>query len=145
MSGCAALKQHEVEQELIAKVEKNKLKNELLKQGETFYREGNLKESRKTFSELLEHAPKSQIALYRLGNIAFKQGELDQAAEYFVQVIELNPRNAKAHYNLAMVRLIQSETHLKYYAAAVDADTDISSILAFLTQINQFSEALEQE
>ncbi|MCG8669814.1 MAG: tetratricopeptide repeat protein [Pseudomonadales bacterium] len=136
------MQQQKEEKALTDKIEQDRKKTALYREGEQLYKEGKLDESREKFQALIELAPKFSQGHYRLGNIAFRSGQMPDAAKHFERVVELKPRHSKAHYNLAIVRLIQSEKHLKFYTATVDPTTDVSSISSFLGDIDEFSNAL---
>ncbi|MDX1693498.1 MAG: tetratricopeptide repeat protein [Ketobacteraceae bacterium] len=144
-SGCAMIQERQEEERLLQDVKRDRLKSELYDAGEDFYRQGKLEEAQTEFRKMVEHFPDSIIAHYRLGNIAFRLRNLDNAAYHFEKVVELKPRHSKAHYNLALIRLLQSEEHLKFYTATVNPEADVSAISDFLGDINDFSQALNRK
>lgn len=107
--------------------------------GERLYAEGRIEEAEALFLKAYEISNDEPQLNYRLGNIAFRKGHHDRAAEYFIQVVEKNPRNAKAHFNLATIRLMQAESHFKYYIATTDPKMNIESLSTLIGAIEQYA------
>lgn len=145
-SGCSVLGEKTLEDVVAAEYKQSQEEQQRLMllrerhaQAEAYYQDGLLDLAAKEFSGVLELKPDDEAALYRLGNIAFRKGDLDKSAAFFEKVINLNPRHAKAHYNVAIIRLSQSESHFKYYAALAEKGGDLSKISDLLGDIDRFS------
>ena len=151
-SGCSVFGVKTLEDVVAAEYKQSQEKQQQLKrlrehreQGERYYQDGQLDLAATEFFGVLELKPDDEAALYRLGNISFRRGELDKSAAFFEKVINLNPRNAKAHYNVAIIRLAQSESHFKYYAALAEKGVDLGKISDLLGDIDRFSSKDESD
>lgn len=112
-----------------------------LKKGEHAYKAGELEKAEAHFLQALKFDPKSEQALYRLGNISFRKKDLKRAGEYFSKVVSLNPKNSKAHYNLGTIHLILAEEHMKFFAATISRDYDLTKVSKLLGDLSEFSSA----
>lgn len=146
LSGCASLGAPSLEKE-VAKGQQSRAEIEVLigklkahyDQGEKHYANGDLEAAESEYKAMLELKAEEENALYRLGNIAFRQGEYAKSADFFERVVASNPRNGKAHYNLASIRLMQAESHFKYFAATSDGKVDLEKVSKLLGHIDEFA------
>lgn len=106
---------------------------------EQAYSAGNFDEAERLFKEASSLNPASSQATYRLGTIAYRRNELANAAEYFEKTIKIDPRLSKAHFNLATIRLMQAQSHFKYYIATVDPKTDIERLSGLIGAIEEYA------
>lgn len=118
---------------------------ELLADAERLYGTGNVEEAERLLIKAKEINPNDAQIVYRLGTIAFKKGDQDLAASYFVKAIEINPRNSKAHFNLATIRLMQAESHFKYYIATTDPKADIERLSDLMGAIEQYASSVTKK
>jgi len=74
---------------------------DLLKQGEAFYGEGNRADASLCFERILKLQPNQPEALNNLGVVACDEGELQLAVAFFRRVLELDAQHLEALENLA--------------------------------------------
>jgi tetratricopeptide (TPR) repeat protein len=110
-----------------------------VKAAEQAYAEGNLPLAESLFLETSKLNPQDSTSLYRLGTISYRTGDTKKAAGYFEKVVELDPRNSKAQFNLATIRLLQAETHFKYYIATADPKANIDNLSKLIGSIEEYA------
>ena len=91
------------------------LSNKMLTEAAEHAKKGNLEQAITTLKELLQEAPKHEIALGMLGGIYAQIGMHDRAIQTFKQVLELNPNN-----HLARLHLGISQIETQAAAEAID-------------------------
>ncbi len=106
---------------------------------EQSYSSGNFESAEKLFEEANKLNPNNVQVIYRLGTISYRKGDTAKAAKYFDDVIKIDPRNSKAHFNLATIRLMQAESHFKYYIATVDPKADIERLSELIGAIEEYA------
>jgi outer membrane protein assembly factor BamD (BamD/ComL family) len=144
--GCAVLGSDTLEDALV-KNQKKRAEIEVLigklkahyDQGEKHYSNGDLDAAEVEYSAMLTLKNEEENALYRLGSIAYRRGEYAKSADYFERTIAANPRHGKAHYNLASIRLMQAESHFKYFAATADRNANLEKVSRLLGHIDAFA------
>ena len=72
------------------------------------------------YTDILEKAPGSFIAVRKLGNVYARQGDYDEAAKYYLQAVELKPDFFMNYHNLGYVYASKKDFNeaLKYYKKA---------------------------
>lgn len=146
LTGCASFGSDSLEDALV-KTRQNRAEVETLirklkthyEQGEEHYSNGDLGAAEAEYNAMLVLKSEEENALYRLGTIAFRQGEYAKSADYFERTIASNPRHGKAHYNLASIRLMQAESHFKYFAATADRNANLGKVSRLLGHIDAFA------
>lgn len=109
------------------------------KAGEQAYTAGNFDVAERLFLEAIELNPVNAPCFYRLGTISYRKGDTQKAAGYFESVVKIDPRHSKAHFNLATIRLMQAESHFKYYIATVDPKADIEKLSILIGAIEEYA------
>lgn len=109
------------------------------KAGEEAYSTGNFEAAEKLFQEAIALNPSDASCFYRLGTISYRKGNTEKAADYFESVIKLDPRHSKAQFNLATIRLMQAESHFKYYIATADPKADIQRLSTLIGAIEEYA------
>ena len=137
LSGCSVLDSSRVNAS-------EKSAETLLLEAEELYAKGRFDEAEQLFLKASSLNPSDAQILYRLGTISFRKGKQDLAADYFVKTIEINPRNSKAHFNLATIRLMQAESHFKYFIATTDPKADIHSLSSLLGAIEEYASSSQK-
>lgn len=146
MSGCALVGSDSLE-DTLAKNKQKRAEIEVLisklkahyDQGEKHYSNGDLDAAEAEYNAMLALKSEEENALYRLGAIAFRRGDYAKSADYFERTIASNPRHGKAHYNLASIRLMQAESHFKYFAATADRNANLEKVSRLLGHIDAFA------
>lgn len=111
----------------------------LMRDAEVNYQAGRLEEARKQYEALLAVNPKLAPARLRLGSIAYREGDSRTARAQFEQAARIDPANAQAKYNLAMLSLNEARQYLQDYVAVAPPASNRSSVLALLSQLNEFA------
>lgn len=78
--------------------------NELVKQAETFYREGKYLEAADVYNKVLASGEESYRLYYNLGNCYYKLGENTKAILNYERALLLHPGDRDARYNLKMAQ-----------------------------------------
>jgi predicted Zn-dependent protease len=76
---------------------------ELLKQGEVTYQQGDAEGARKIFERILQSQPKNIEAQNNLGVLLWETGDVQQALHYLTQALNQNPRHRETVLNCATV------------------------------------------
>lgn len=113
--------------------------DEKIKSAEQLYVDGNIEAAEKMYLDVNAASPNNALVLYRLGTISYRKGNTEKASTYFESVIEVDPRHAKAHFNLATIRLMQAESHFKYYIATADPKADIEKLSVLIGAIEEYA------
>ncbi len=119
--------------------------DQIINSAEQAYSAGNFDEAERLFREANALNPKSSQVTYRLGTIAYRRNELASAAVHFENTIKIDPRSSKAHFNLATIRLMQAQSHFKYYVATVDPKTDIDRLSGLIGAIEEYASSVKDK
>lgn len=111
----------------------------LTRDAEMNYQAGKLDAAKKQYEALLAVKPKHAIAHVRLGSIAYREGDTRAARSQFEQAARIDPANGQAKYNLAMLSLNEARQHLEDYVAVAPLAGNRQSVLALLSQLNEFA------
>ncbi|HTA16312.1 MAG TPA: tetratricopeptide repeat protein, partial [bacterium] len=74
---------------------------ELNKEGQDLYRQGDLAGACALFRQAVEAGPRHFPSRLNLGIALFKNGLLDESVRHCLKAVELNPLHPQAHFHLA--------------------------------------------
>ncbi len=114
-------------------VEENSDVEELNKQGEGFFEQGNIPEALNAFSMALEMDPKNAMVHNNMGVACYSRGDKEKAFRHYEKAAEIEPDNNNFKKNLAdfyHVELGRTKEALEIYLEILkDNPTDVETLL----------------